>query len=89
MNEIKCPNCGVEINLDDSTYLNIVKQVHNKEFDDQVKLLKENNKGKLQTELESVKSKYEEKIGQLEDDIELRDKTIDKLHNLLEEGGNI
>ncbi len=81
MNEIKCPNCGVEINLDDSTYLNIVKQVHNKEFDNQIKLLEENNQGKLQTEIESLKSEYEKKIDQLNDDLELRDKTIDRLHS--------
>ena len=33
MQEIKCPNCGEVIQVDESDYMQIVQQVRDKEFD--------------------------------------------------------
>ncbi len=37
MDEIKCPECGSTISIDEDNYSNIVKQVRDKEFDDEIK----------------------------------------------------
>ena len=37
MNEIKCPNCGTVIKIDESIYAKIVKQVRDKEFNEDLK----------------------------------------------------
>lgn len=33
MSEINCPKCGEVINIDDTSYAKIVRQVHDHEFD--------------------------------------------------------
>ena len=37
MNEIKCPECGSSIKIDESNYSNIVKQIRNDEFENELK----------------------------------------------------
>ncbi|WP_269605739.1 DUF2130 domain-containing protein [Prochlorococcus marinus] len=37
MNEIKCPECGSKISVDEDSYSNIVKQVRDQEFEDEMK----------------------------------------------------
>tara|TARA_Y100001968_G_scaffold327200_1_gene371766 strand:- start:8509 stop:9801 length:1293 start_codon:yes stop_codon:yes gene_type:complete len=37
MNDIKCPDCGSSIKIDESNYSNIVKQIRNKEFENELK----------------------------------------------------
>ena len=32
MNQVKCPHCGKEFTIDESSYLDIVKQIKDKEF---------------------------------------------------------
>ena len=36
MSEITCPNCDSKFNIDDVSYSNILKQVHNQEFDNEI-----------------------------------------------------
>ncbi len=36
MNEIKCPECGSTISIDEDNYSNIIKQVRDKEFDEEL-----------------------------------------------------
>ena len=36
MNEIKCPECGSTISIDEDSYSNIIKQVRDQEFDDEI-----------------------------------------------------
>ncbi len=36
MNEIKCPECGSTISIDEDNYSNIIKQVRDKEFEDEM-----------------------------------------------------
>ena len=33
MNEIRCPNCGMVVPIDDLTYANVVKQIRDSEFE--------------------------------------------------------
>ena len=49
MNEIKCPECGSSIRMDEDKYSNIIEQVRNQEFEDEINkrlLLLENDKQK-------------------------------------------
>ena len=36
MNQIKCPHCGEVFKVDESSYLNIVNQVRNAEFNKEI-----------------------------------------------------
>ena len=36
MNEIKCPECGSTISIDEDNYSNIIKQVRDHEFEDEM-----------------------------------------------------
>ena len=36
MHEIKCPECGTSISIDEDNYSNIIKQVRDQEFDDEI-----------------------------------------------------
>ena len=36
MAELKCPNCGKTFKVDDTSYADILNQVRNKEFDDEL-----------------------------------------------------
>ena len=36
MSEITCPNCDSKFNIDDVSYSNILKQVHNQEFENEI-----------------------------------------------------
>ena len=37
MAEIKCPNCGTKITIDESNYAKIVSQIRNEEFSNEIK----------------------------------------------------
>ena len=37
MNEIKCPKCGTVFTISETDYENIVKQIHDKEFEKEIK----------------------------------------------------
>ena len=36
MNEVKCPECGSKISIDEDNYSNIIKQVRDQEFEDEI-----------------------------------------------------
>ena len=38
MNEIKCPECGSTISIDEDNYSNIIKQVRDQEFEDEMRM---------------------------------------------------
>lgn len=44
MNEIKCPNCGTVFQIDEQDYESIVKQIRDKEFEQEIKLREEQYK---------------------------------------------
>ena len=65
MNEIKCPNCGTVFHIDEQDYESIVKQIRDKEFEQEIKLREEQyKKDKEQTikimEIEASKKLEEE-----------------------------
>ena len=67
MNEIKCPHCGQVFKVDESSYLNIVNQVRNTEFDKeihkQLEILakqKESDQRLIRQQLENA---YNEKVS--------------------------
>ena len=73
MNEIKCPHCGQVFKVDESSYLNIVNQVRNTEFDKeihkQLEVLssqKESDQRLLRQQLENT---YTEKVSNKEKEI--------------------
>ena len=97
MNEIKCPECGEFFAIDESSYANIVKQVHDKEFETSVqnklKDLEEKNNLTFEIEKNKIESEYKEKIQTLEKsnikqiqalekEKEARDQVIDRLKNM-------
>ena len=44
MPDIKCPNCGTIFSVDDTTYASIARQVRDKEFEKELKVLEKNEK---------------------------------------------
>ena len=57
MEEIKCPKCGEVFRVDESGYAAIVKQVRDKEFNDELTKREESYKKEKETEIELAVSK--------------------------------
>ena len=72
MNEIKCPHCGTVIKIDESIYAKIVKQVRDKEFNDDLnKRLEEEHlreEQALELQKKTLEQKYQEKEYQLKEE---------------------
>ena len=77
MNEINCPSCGKVFKIDETVYANILKQIRDKEFEDQLKeslALAEKEKvtalelakQKSQNDLKEYSSDKEKKIQELQ-----------------------
>lgn len=92
MNQIKCPHCGKEFTIDEANYLDIVTQVKNKEFDEelhekleQVRLQNEKDiiieKSKLESNYKENLSEKEKELDTLKQQIELTD-NINKLEGI-------
>lgn len=87
MNEIKCPNCGTVIKIDESIYAKIVKQVRDKEFNEDLKKrLEEEHLREEQTlELQktSLEQYYQDKEYKLKEEynknvLELKQQVLNK-----------
>ena len=76
MSEIKCPNCGKAFTIDESGYGEILKQVHDREFDkalqDRMALAEVERKNAIQI----AESKKELEIQKLKFELESKDKNI-------------
>lgn len=72
--EIKCPNCGKVFSVDDAGYAAILKQVHNKEFDKELRRREDELKAEKDSAVELAVTKAEAK----------KDKKIAELENKLE-----
>lgn len=59
MNQVKCPNCGKEFTIDESSYLDIVKQIKNQEFNEELHEKLEQLDLQNKKDLELEKSKWE------------------------------
>ena len=76
MQEIKCPKCGEDFQIDEAGYAEIVKQVRNREFNDELqrqKLALDNEK-KMAVELAVTKanSQKDDEIARLKNQLEAR-----------------
>jgi hypothetical protein len=74
MNQIKCPHCGKEFTIDESSYLEIVSQVRNKEFQseihEKIEQLKTQNQKDIIIEKSKVESDYKEQLSKKEQELE-------------------
>lgn len=97
MNQVKCPHCGKEFTIDESSYLDIVKQVRNKEFESEVherlqEIEMQNKKDiiiektKVETDFKDKLSKKENEILELKSKIDIikKDKEIETLSAIAE-----
>ena len=62
MHTIKCPNCHTMFELDDSIYMDIVKQVRDEEFDKEKKSIESYYNEKSQSMVNEAKSGLEKEI---------------------------
>ncbi len=74
MNQIKCPHCGKEFTIDESSYLEIVSQVRNKEFQSEIheklEQLKTQNQKDIIIEKSKVESDYKDQLYRKEKELE-------------------
>lgn len=86
MNEIKCPKCKTVFKISESDYVSIVKQVRDKEFDNEIKVRenelkqeKDNsiklNKLTFDKELDDIVNKKETEILLLKEEIKRKEET--------------
>mgnify|MGYP000414576761 FL=1 len=87
MNEIKCPNCGTVIKIDESIYAKIVKQVRDKEFNEDLKKRLEDEHLREEQALElqktSLEQYYQDKEYKLKEEynksvLELKQQVLNK-----------
>ena len=64
MNEIKCPECGSTISIDEDSYSNIIKQVRDQEFEEEINkrvaLLEKDKKNSLDLAIQNVRLQMQE-----------------------------
>lgn len=74
MNQIKCPHCGKEFTIDEASYLDIVTQIRNKEFQSEVheklEQLRMQNQKDILIEKSKVEYDYREQLFKKEQDLE-------------------
>jgi len=86
MNQIKCPHCGKEFTIDETSYMDIVSQIKNKEFQSEVheklELLKVQNEKDIIIEKSKVESSFKDLLVQ-------KDKEMNILKTQLESSNQI
>lgn len=84
MNEIKCPNCHKPFQIDEAGYANILKQVRDQQFEDEIsqrlKLAEQQRVNDLALSETKLKTAYRDALAKKEQEIiELRAATAEKL----------
>ena len=84
MNEIKCPNCHKPFQIDEAGYANILKQVRDQQFEDEIsqrlKLAEQQRVNDLALAETKLKTAYRDAMAKKEQEIiELRADTAEKL----------
>jgi len=79
MNQIKCPHCGKEFTIDEASYSDIVSQIKNKEFQNEVheklEQFQKQNEKDIIIEKSKVESDYKEQLSKKEQELyELKQK---------------
>lgn len=80
MNEIKCPNCGIIFQINETDYDKIVKQIKNQEYDKEIKELENRYKKDKEQELEIIRNHIEQEHSK---DISKKNEEILNLKNEL------
>ena len=78
MNQIKCPNCGMQFTIDESNYESIVKQIRDHQFKEELNRTAKEYDEKLKKEIDLLKSKTENENQKL---LNEKDKLIESLKN--------
>ena len=64
MNKIKCPECGSTISIDEDNYSNIIKQVRDQEFEDEIskrlELLEKDKEKSVELAIQNIRLKMQE-----------------------------
>lgn len=70
MKDIKCPSCGESFKIDETNYINIVNQIKNHEFNEElherIKQLEADHNNKLLLKEEQVKNNFEKELAKKE-----------------------
>ena len=64
MNEIKCPKCGTQFQIDESDYESIVKQIRDKEFEKEITLRDNQHKIDKENAIKIAESEIEKKLNE-------------------------
>lgn len=86
MREIKCPNCGKVFAVDESGYAQIVQQVRDKEFDQELKRREKDLEHVKEKNLEIVSMKQKQEFDQ---SLAEKDRIIEQLKSQISENENI
>jgi len=74
MNQVKCPHCGKEFTIDESSYLDIVKQIKDKEFHkdlhERLEQLKLQSDKDIVIAKQQVEKMYEQSLSQKEQELQ-------------------
>ena len=81
MNQIKCPNCGKEFTIDESSYESIVKQIRDHQFNEEISIREKQFNDNLETRLKLAKAEADTSNQKI---ISEKDKEIEALKNRLE-----
>ena len=65
MKEIRCPNCQTVIPIDDSLYIEILKQVRDEQFEQEKQKLEKLDQEKRKAELSLMEKEYQAKLEKL------------------------
>ena len=80
MQEIKCPKCGEVFQIDEAGYAEIVKQVRNREFNDELQRQKQSmdneKKSAVEIAVMQAKSEKEEEISRLKSQLDASDSKL-------------
>lgn len=72
MREIICPNCGKEFKIDEAGYADIVKQIHDDEFDHALRERLEQAREEKQSALALVKAERDKDVGLLQSQLDAK-----------------
>lgn len=78
MNQIKCPHCGKEFTIDESSYAEILNQIRTKEFNDEIHEKLDQIKQQHQSELKLLEEQSNNLLGKK---IAEKEKSIIELNN--------
>ena len=81
MNQIKCPHCGKEFTIDESSYDSIVKQIRDHQFNEEIALREKQFNENLEARIRLVKAEDESRNQKALND---KEKEIEALKNRLE-----